>query len=94
MPDVRHVAREPSRDDEDGVDAQVIARLQEARGEPLSGDNHAPQPPGVKRHCGRFLRGPGLHFDECQNLAAAGDDVDFSAGHPGAPSEDAPAVEA
>ena len=94
MPDVWHVARKPSRDNEDGVDAQVVARPQETRGEPLGGDDHAPQSPGVQRHRSRLFRGASLHFDECQNLAAAGDDVDFSAWHSGAAGKDAPAVEA
>ena len=94
MPDVRHVARKPPGDDEDGIDAQVVARPQEARGKALGGDNHTPQPPRVERQRSCLFGGAGLYLDERKDPAAPGDDVALAAGHPGSAGEDAPAVQA
>ena len=83
-----------SRNDEDGIDPQVIAGLHVPRGQALRGNGHAAKSPGVERHGCRAFGRSRLHFDEGGDLAASGDNVDLAAGNASAPGEDAPVVEA
>jgi hypothetical protein len=78
---------------EDGIDADVVARPGEARGQPLGGDGDSPQPVGIERHGGAIFAGPRLDFDEGDNAPAAGDQVDLAAGDARPLGEDAPAVQ-
>jgi hypothetical protein len=88
------MARPAARNDEYGVDAELVAVAHVARGEPLGGDDDAAQPVRVERECGGVFGRSRLDLDERQGAAAPGDDVDFAAGDAGAPGDDPPAVQA
>ena len=80
-------------DDEDGVDADVVAGAGEARRQPLGGDRDPPQPVMVEGEARAILSGARLDLDEGDDAAAAGDQVDLAAGDAGAAGEDPPALE-
>ena len=81
-------------DDEDGVDADVVAGAGVARGELLCGECDAAQAILVERHGRRVARGALLDLDEGYQPAAPGDQIDLAAAHFHSPGEDPPAVEA
>ena len=87
------MARPAARDDEDCVDADVVAGSGEADRQPLSGDRDAAQAITVEREGGGFLAAAGLDLDEGDYPAAPRDDVDFAAGDARSPGEDGPAME-
>ena len=82
-----------ARDEEDGVDADVVSEAQEARRQPLGGDGDTAKAVLVERHGRGILRGARLHFDEGKDPAAPGDQVDFTAGHSRALGQNAPAMQ-
>jgi hypothetical protein len=86
------VARPPARDDEQGVDANIVPFAHIPRGQPLSGRDYASQAILVERERGRFLGRSGLHFNEGKRAAAPGDDIDFTPRDPRSPRQNAPAV--
>jgi hypothetical protein len=92
VPYVGQVSGPSPRNDEQCIDADVIAVAHVARREPFRGDDHAPQPPFVERDCGGFLGRARLHFDECERAAAPSDNVDLAAPHPRSTGKDLPAV--
>jgi hypothetical protein len=87
------VTGQAARDDEDGVDADVVAGAHEARRQPLGGDDDAAQAIVVERDGGAFFGGASLEFDEGDDAAAAGDQVDFAAGDPRPPRENPPTMQ-
>src|SRR5690349_11437352 len=84
--------RPTARNDEDGVNAQVVARAHITRREPLGGGHDAPQPPLVEREARGRVGGTRLHFDEGERSAAPCNHIDLAAAHASTPREDAPAV--
>ena len=82
------------RHDQNRIDADVVARTHVAGRKALGCDGNAPHSPRVDRHGSRIRRRPRLHFDERNDLPAAGNDIDLAAAHAGPPLEDVPAVEA
>ena len=82
-----------ARHEEDGVDADVVSGAHEARRQPFGSDGDAAQAIVIKRHGGAFIGRARLDLNEGENAAAAGDQVDFAAGHPRAFSENAPAMQ-
>ena len=94
LPDVGEVTWQTAGDDVDRVDAQFVALAHVARRKPLSGSDHAPDPPFVERHCGSVGGRARLDLDEGKRAAAAGDKIDLSARDARAAGENAPAVEA
>lgn len=86
--------RQAAGDQEDGIDADVIALTSIARRQALGGRDDAPQPVFVKRHCRRVLGGPRLDLDEGEDAAAAGDKIHLAARSPGAARKNSPAVQA
>lgn len=93
VPDIGEVARQLAGQEEDGVDANVVAGAHEARGEPLGGGDDPAQAIVVEGHGGAFLGGARLDLDEGDDVPAAGDQVDFAAGDAGPLGEDPPAME-
>ena len=93
MPHDGQVKRQAAGDDEDGVDADVVAWPGEARCKRLRGGGDAAQAIAVERH----RRGTGgralLDLDEGEHRAAPSDEVNLPAAHFDTPGEDPPAVE-
>ena len=58
VPDVGHVPRQPARDDEDGVEADVVALPRVTVGERLGGGGDPPQPLLVEREAGLLAPSP------------------------------------
>lgn len=85
---------QPAREQEDGIDTDVVAGSGVADRESLGGDRDSPQPVLVERHGGALLAGTRLYLDEGQHPPAARDQVDLTAGHPGALGKNPPAVQA
>lgn len=94
MPDVWHVAGESAWNDEDCVDANIVAGFLVARCEALGRDDDTAEPPRIERHCRCRFAGSRLHFDESERTASSSDDVDLAARYSGAPCKDAPAAQA
>jgi hypothetical protein len=84
----------PAGNDENRVDAEVVAWLLVTGRKPFCSDDNAPQAPSIERNCRGILCRAGLHFDEGENPSATGDDIDFSAGYTRTPCENSPAVQA
>ncbi len=93
LPYVSEVHREPARDDEHRVDADVIARTDIARGKLFGGGGDAAQAIAVERYRCGVGGGTLLDLDEGDHLAAPGDEVDLAAAQFDALGEDPPAVE-
>ena len=93
LPDVGQVARQPARDDEQGVDPDIVAGAHVARRQPLGGDRDPAQPVAVEREGGGVDARTSLDLDERQDPAAAGDDIDLAARNPRPPGEDSPTAE-
>jgi hypothetical protein len=87
------MARQFAGQEEDGVDADIVAGAHESRRQPLGGDGDTAQPVLVERYCGAFLAAARLDLDEGEDPPAAGDEVDFAAGHPRPSGENPPAVQ-
>jgi hypothetical protein len=87
------VAGQAARNDEDCVDAHVIAGSDIPRGETLGSDGDAPQAVFVEGETGGFVARSRLYLDESRDPAAARDQIDFAAFDLAALREDAPAVE-
>ena len=84
--------RGPStRNDQQRVDAHVVAFTHVARREAFRGDNHPPQAPLVECEAGRFLARSRFHLNESEDSPASGDDIHFAAADARAPRENAPA---
>ena len=84
--------RPSARDDEHGVDPDVIAIAHVARSQPLGRGYDPAQTPWVQREVSGCIGVPGLHFDEGEGATSTRYDVDFSARHASPAGEDAPAV--
>jgi hypothetical protein len=87
------MAGQPARQQEDGVDTDVVTVSGKARRQPLCGNRDAAQPVLVERHGRTLLAGARLDLDEGENAPAARDEVDFAAGHAHAFSENPPAMQ-
>jgi hypothetical protein len=93
LPDVGEVVRQLSRDDEQRVDADVVAIARVARRKFLRGNSDASKAIFVERPCGCFSRPALLDLDEGNDAAATRDQVDFAARDTGTASENSPAFE-
>lgn len=93
LPDVGEVEGEAAGDDEDGVDADVVAGAGEARGELLGGDGDSAQAVAIERDPRGVDGGTLLDLDERDQFAAPSDEIDLTAAHFHPPGEDSPAVE-
>ena len=93
QPDVDEMLRQSAGDDEDRIDADVVAGAGVARLELAGGDRDPAQAMFVERvGCG-VGGGALLDLDERQHLAAPRNQVDFAAAHFHPLGEDPPAVE-
>ena len=81
-----------SRDDEDCVDADVVAGALKTRRQTLRRHHDAAQAMLVERQCGAIVGGALLDLDEGDGAAAPGDQVDLAAWNAGALRENAPAL--
>jgi len=88
------MTRQAARYEEDGVDADIVACAHKARRQPLGGDGDAAKPIAIERNGRALFAGARLDLDEGECPPAAGDDIDFAAGHSRALGENPPAVEA
>ena len=86
--------RPTARDDEQGVDADVVAGPLVTHRQALGGDGDAAQPVLIEREARRGRVAARLDLDEGHDPPAPRDDVDLAAEDPRATGEDAPAVEA
>ena len=86
--------RQSPRDDEDRVDADVVAGAGVTRLKLARGDCDAAQPMFVERKRRSVGGGALFDLDEGQHLAAPRDQVDLAAAHLDPLGEDSPAVEA
>jgi hypothetical protein len=93
MPYVRQVARKASGNDEQGIDADVVAVPGIARRQHLRRYCHAAKPIRVERPDCRLGRAALLDLDEGQHPAAAGDEIDLAARDPRAAGKDAPSLQ-
>jgi len=93
VPDIGEVARQPAGNEENGVDADVVAGPGVARRQPLGGDRDPSQAVRIERQRRLLLAGARLDLDEGEDAPAPGDQVNFAAGDPGAFGEDSPAVQ-
>jgi hypothetical protein len=80
--------------EENGIDANVVALARVAGREPLRCDRHAPQSIPIERLRRAFLTAACLDLDEGKNSSPASDKVDFATRYAGALRENSPAVEA
>ena len=94
LPNVRQVPGPAPRDDEQRVHPYVVPKAYEAGGETLDGDCNAAQLPLIERKSGSAIACTRLDFDEGHGPPAPGNDIDFTARHARAASEDAPALQA
>ena len=94
LPDIGEVERKTAGDDEDGVDAHVVAGARVARGELLGGEGNAAQAILIERQSGGVGGGALLDLDEGDHRAASGDQIDLATVHFDPAGEDPPAVEA
>ena len=74
--------------DEQGVDAKVVAVPEVARRKPFGGDGDPAQPIIVQREGGGNVVGPRLHLDEGESVTPPSDDIDFAARNARAARED------
>ena len=93
VPDVRQVPWQAPRDDEQGIDADVVALAGVARRQALSGHCDAAKAVFVQRPSGGFRRTPLLDLDEGDDAPASGHQIDFAAGNAGAAGKNAPALQ-
>lgn len=94
VPDVDEVAGQAAGNEEQRVDAYIVAVLGKARRQPLGGNCDAAQAIFVECPGCRILGGALLDLDEGECAAAPGDEVDFAARNAGTAGEDSPAVQA
>ena len=94
MPDVREMAGQAARDQEQCVDPQVIACASVAWCQTLGRDCDATQPIFVERPGGRVLATALFDLNERQDAAAAGDQIDFTSRNARTLREDSPAAKA
>lgn len=87
------MTREAAGQEEDGVDANIVAVAHEPRRQPFGRNRHAAQAILVEGHGGALFAGSRLHLDKGNDAAAAGDEIDFAAGHAGADGENPPAMQ-
>lgn len=79
--------------EENGVDADVVAGAHEARRQSLGGDDDPSQSIVVESHRRSFLGRAGLDLDEGDDPPAAGDQVDLAARNSRPLGEDPPAMQ-
>ena len=84
----------PTRHQENGVDANVIAWSGITSGKALGSYRHAPKPILVQRHGRRIFTVPLLDFDECDGPSALGNQIDFTPRNTRAASQNSPAMKA
>ena len=93
MPHIDEMPGQAAGDQEQGVDADVVAIAGVARRETFSGDRDPAQPIFVESPGGRIFGGALLYFDKGQRAPTAGDKVDFAAGYAGSARENPPALQ-
>jgi hypothetical protein len=81
VPHIDEVPGQAARDEEKGVDTDVIAFASVAGRQPFRGDRDPTQAIFVERPSRRIFGSALLYFDKGQRTTAAGDEVDFSARH-------------
>jgi hypothetical protein len=94
LPDIGEMPGPAARDDEQGIDADIVAGSHVALRKPFGGNGDASKPPIVERECRRFEARTLLDFDEGQDPAAASDNVNLAPLDARSPRENPPAVEA
>src|SRR3546814_1132498 len=77
--DIRQVAREAAREEEDGVDPHIIAGAQEARRQRVRGGGDAAEAIVVERQGDVGFGGARLYLDEGDNAATPRHQVDLAA---------------
>ena len=92
QPDVGEVEREAARDDEDGVDANIVARACKARGKRFRCGGNTAQAMAIERHGGGIGGGALLDLDERDQFAAPGDEIDLAPAHFHPPRQNPPSV--
>lgn len=94
VPYVDEVAGQAAGNQEQGIDADVVAVTRIARSQPLGGDGNAAQAIFVERPGRGCFAAALLDFDEGEDVPAASDEIDFAARDPSAARKDPPAVQA
>ena len=93
QPDVGEVEGQAARNDEDGVDANIVAGTGKARGERFRCGGNPAQAILIERHGGGIDGGALLDFDERDQFAAPRNEIDFAAAHFHPARQDPPSVE-
>lgn len=93
MPDIDEATGQAAWDDEQGVNANVVAVACVTRRKPLRGDRDPAQTIFVECPGSRFLAAALLHLDKGEDAAAPGNEVDLAAWNARPPREDSPALE-
>ena len=94
LPDIRQVFGQAARNDENGIDAEIVTVAGVARGETLGGDRDPFQPVPVERYAGGIVGSARLDLDKRNDAAAPGYQVNFAARDPSPASQYSPTVEA
>lgn len=92
-PDVRHMARQVARNDEDGIDPDRIAALPVAGRQLFRSDGDAAKPVAVKRKSSSIPGRACLHFNECKRSCAPRHQVDLAARSARPTGKDPPPVQ-
>jgi hypothetical protein len=87
------MARESARDDKYGIDSEIVVGTGVKMGDCRGGGSDSAQPVFVERQIGFGSACPGLHLDEGDHAAAAGDKVDLADRRSDSAGEDSPALE-
>jgi len=94
VPDVRNVTRQPPRNNEDGIDPDVVPVAGIARRKSLGCNGDATKAIFVQRPGRCLLTAALLNLNERDRPAATGDEIYFAARNAGAPGKDAPTLKA
>jgi hypothetical protein len=90
VPHIGQVTRQPPRDNEQRINSNLIPLAGISRREPFGGNGNTPQPIFVEAPIGSFSGVSLLDLDKGQDPPTPSDEVDFTARHSHALSEDFP----